>query len=154
MPSDFKMLKLHQLDQQLQIWRAATVKAPAPKEGWLRTVRRSIGLSTGQLARRLGVRQPWVMQLEKGEARGTVTLASLRKAAQALDCDLVYALVPRVPLEKRVRAQASRVAARELKSVSHSMDLERQRPGRDVERRQLQALQTRLLAGPWRMLWR
>ena len=154
MASEFRWLRLRQLDQRLETWRSVAKRAPAPKEGWLRALRRAMGLSTGQLASRLGAHQPWVLQLEKGEARGTVTLASLRKAADAMGCDLVYALVPREPLEKLVRKQASLVAKTELKSVSHSMALEMQRTSRSVESRQLKALQARLLAGPWQRLWK
>jgi predicted DNA-binding mobile mystery protein A len=154
MASDFRQLKLRQLDQQLQGWRKTAKATPRPREGWLRTLRMALGLSTGQLAERLGARQPRVLQLEKGEISDTATLASLRKAADALDCDLVYALVPRKPLEQMVRDQVDTVAKQELATVSHSMALEEQRPSYAVETRQLKELRASLLAGPWRRLWR
>lgn len=154
MANDFRWLKLHQLDARLEVWHAVAREAPAPKEGWLRTLRTALGLSTGQFARRLGTRQPWILQLEKAEVSGSLSLASLRKAAAALDCDLVYALVPRDALETRVRKQAERVAKAELESVGHTMALEKQRPGRAAESRQLKALRDRLLTGPWQRLWK
>jgi predicted DNA-binding mobile mystery protein A len=154
MAKDFRQLKLRQLDTQLQTWRRIANTSPRPREGWLRTLRTGLGMSTGQLAQRLGSRQPWVLQLEKAEVKGTVTLASLRKAADALGCDLVYALVPRKPLEQMVHDQADKVAKQEMATVSHSMALEEQRPSYAVETKQLSELRDTLLAGPWRRLWK
>lgn len=154
MEKDYRWLKLRQLDQRLQAWRTAADKAPPPKEGWLRALRHTIGMTTGQMARRLGTRQPWVLQLEQAELKGSVTLASLRKAGQAMDCELVYALVPRGTLESRVRTRAASIAAAEIASVAHSMALEKQRTRKSVETQQSKALRERLLAGSWRRLWR
>ena len=154
MANDFRLLKLRQLDKQLNAWYLAAKKAPMPKAGWLRTLRKALGLGTGQLARRMGAHQPWVLQLEKAEVSGAVTLASLKKAADALGCDFVYGIVPREPLENMVRKQAEHTARIEFKSVSHSMALENQRPVRTVESRQFKTLRDSLLAGPWRRLWK
>jgi predicted DNA-binding mobile mystery protein A len=153
MANDFRQLKLRQLDQQLQAWRKTANANPRPREGWLRTLRTALGMSTGKLAERLGARQPRVLQLEKAEIKDTATLASLRKAADALGCDLVYALVPRKPLEQMVTDQVDKVAKQELAAVSHSMALEEQRPSYAVETRQLKELRDALLSGPWRRLW-
>lgn len=154
MSNNYRWLQLRQLEQQLQPWRATATKAPRPREGWLRTLRLALGMSTGQLAQRLSVRQPRALQLEKGEVQETITLASLRKAADALGCDLIYALVPRQRLEDTVRGRADTVARQELQRVSHSMALENQRPGPAVEEQQLKALRDDLLAGSWQRLWK
>jgi predicted DNA-binding mobile mystery protein A len=66
-----------------------------PAAGWLRTVRDSLGLTLADLARRLNVTPPAVRAFEKAEAEDRITLASLRRVAVAMECDLVYALVPR-----------------------------------------------------------
>jgi predicted DNA-binding mobile mystery protein A len=79
-----------------------------------------------QLATRLGVRQSTVAKLERGEQEGTVTLRSLRNAAEAMECDLVYALVPRRSLEATLEQQARRQAARIVGRVEHTMALEGQ----------------------------
>src|SRR5580700_8154301 len=80
----------------------------SPIKGWIKAVREALGLTTAQLAKRLGVKQPSVVAIEQSEAKGTIQLATLKRAAAALDCTLVYALVPRKPLEEMVRAQARR----------------------------------------------
>lgn len=97
-----------------------------PPKGWVRAIRDAIGMSGPQLARRIGVTPQSVLNLEQSEAAGTIRLETLRKAANALNCTLVYALVPDAPLEDRVRQRAKKIALRELGGVSHSMALEDQ----------------------------
>jgi predicted DNA-binding mobile mystery protein A len=113
-----------------------TTRYSTPVRGWIKAVREALGMTTGQLAQRLGVRQPSVVAAEQSEAKGTIELATLRRVAEALDCTLVYALVPNKPLEAAVRDRA-RVFLRDRQaSVEHSMLLEDQRVTRkDFEAR-------------------
>lgn len=98
-----------------------------PRLGWVRAVRDALGMSTRQLASRMGVTQPTVVQLQQSEANGTIQLATLRRAADALDCDLVYALVPRGgSLEQTVLAHARRRAGALVRTVDRSMEPEDQ----------------------------
>jgi predicted DNA-binding mobile mystery protein A len=97
-----------------------------PVRGWIRAVRDALGMSTRQLAARMGQSQPAVTQLEHSEVSGRAQLDSLRRAAAALDCDLVYALVPRQGLEETVRARARLLSERDLASVDRTMRLEDQ----------------------------
>jgi predicted DNA-binding mobile mystery protein A len=97
-----------------------------PGRGWIKAIREAIGMTTGQYAKRLGVSQPRVAALERAEADGVVTLKSLRHAAEALDCDFVYALVPRKPLEQVVKDRARDVAERQLARTDQTMRLENQ----------------------------
>jgi predicted DNA-binding mobile mystery protein A len=83
-------------------------------------------MTTAQLAKRLGVTQPSVVAMEQSEAKGTIELATLRRVAEALDCTLVYALVPNKPLEVTVRGRARAFLRRRLAPVEHSMLLEDQ----------------------------
>ncbi len=98
----------------------------APVRGWIQAVRGALGMSTAQLARRLGVSQPSVVALEQSEAKGSIELATLRRAAAALDCTLVYALIPNQPLEATVRDRARAFTRRRMEPVEHSMLLEDQ----------------------------
>lgn len=106
---------------------APSLRYTAPVRGWIKAIRGALGMSTAQLARRLGVSQPSVVALEQSEAKGSIELATLRRAAAALDCTLVYALIPNQPLEAMVRARARAFARRRLEPVEHSMLLEDQR---------------------------
>ena len=106
-----------------------------------------------QLGRRLGVAQSRVVAIEQAETKGTLTLSSLEKAAQALDCRLVYALVPKKSLEDTVERRASNVAKKRLKSTSHSMALEAQEVDAADESEQLGKLTRRLIEKAGSRLW-
>ena len=93
-------------------------------------------MSSEQLAKRLGVKQPSVVAMEQSEAKGTIELATLRRVAEALDCTLVYALLPNKPLETTVRDRARAFLRRRRGPVEHSMLLEDQNvKGRDADAR-------------------
>ncbi len=74
----------------------------------------------------MGIRPQTVETIEKSEAAGTIQLNTLRRAAEALNCTLVYALVPNTSLEAMVETSARALAVRELQRVEHSMRLEAQ----------------------------
>ncbi len=115
--------------------RPATRFAP-PVRGWIKAIREALGMSSAQLAKRLKIKQPTVVAMEQSEIKGTIQLATLRRVAEAMNCTLVYALVPDEPLETIVRDQARKVARRRLQSVEHSMLLEDQGvPAKDVDAR-------------------
>jgi predicted DNA-binding mobile mystery protein A len=123
------------LDKRLKDLGPVTRYRP-PVRGWIKAVRGALGMTTAQLARRLGVKQPSVVALEQSEAKGTVELATLRRAAAALDCTVVYALIPHKPLERAVRDRARAFARRRREPVEHSMLLEDQKvKGRDSKAR-------------------
>lgn len=108
----------------------------APPKGWLRAVRDALGMTGVQFARRLGVSPQSVDALETSEAAGSVKLDTLRRAAEALDCTLVYALVPNTSLEGVVAERARAIALHDLGRVAHTMKLEAQGTGdADMERR-------------------
>ena len=114
-----------QLDARLQ----NLPQSPSPRGGWIRTIRRALGMTMAQLGRRLRVSAPAVAALEARENRGSISLSKLRDAADALGCDLVIAFVPRVPLEEMVRRQAEAKAHMEHGRLLHTMKLEAQDEG-------------------------
>src|ERR1700719_1907543 len=101
------------LDRRFEDMRPVTRFTP-PVRGWTKAIREALGMTTAQLAKRLKMRQPSVVELEQSEARGSVQLRTLRRVAEALDCTLVYALVPNKPLETMVRDRARKVARQRL----------------------------------------
>lgn len=97
-----------------------------PPKGWIRAIRDALGMTAAQLAKRLGVSQPRVVELEQSEVSGSVTLNTLQRAAEALGCRFVYALIPERPLAETVRTRAEAVAQRQLAPVQQTMRLENQ----------------------------
>jgi predicted DNA-binding mobile mystery protein A len=108
-------LEFQQLNQDLASFRAA-FELPRPQRGWIQAVRQAKGVSTGELGRILGTSRQLPLQFEKAEADDTITLKSLRKVADALDCDLVYALLPRseaTPIKSRLPKRPVKIKRRD-----------------------------------------
>lgn len=123
------------LDERLDGLRPAD-RFKAPPKGWVRALRDALGMTGAQLGARMGIRPQTVETIEKSEAAGTIQLNTLRRAAEALDCTLVYALVPNTSLEAMVNARARKIAMRELQRIAHTMRLEAQGTGdADMEAR-------------------
>jgi predicted DNA-binding mobile mystery protein A len=116
---------IRHLDKRFETLRPLA-KGPRPPKGWLRAVRDALGMTTAQLAGRLNVSQPRVVELEQSEISGSVTLHTLQRAAEALGCHLVYAIVPERRLAEIVSERAERVAEKQLAAVRHTMRLEDQ----------------------------
>src|SRR5690349_13565770 len=104
-----------QVDRRLAQWYS--VDRESPTGGWIKLIRRAIGMTAPQLAERLDVTRQAVHELEGREASGSATLSALRKAAEAMNCDLVYAIVPRDSLPDLLRTQARNRAASEVDRV-------------------------------------
>ncbi|MDA8118318.1 MAG: mobile mystery protein A [Actinomycetota bacterium] len=97
-----------------------------PRNGWVRTIRQALGMSAADLAARMGVTGSAVQDLERAEPDGRVTLDRLNRAAEAMDCDLVYALIPRTSLTNTVERQARARVAQQIAATARSMSLEAQ----------------------------
>ena len=141
-----------QLDKRLNVLRNSEAFARPPR-GWIKAIREALGITTAQLGKRLGVSQPRAVKIENGETRGSITLGTLEKAANALDCRLVYALVPRQPLDELVAERAERLAKKRRQSTSHSMALEAQGLDTSDEQEQLQRLIRSLVDKTDSKLW-
>ncbi len=110
-------------------------------------------MSAAAFARRLGMSHAGVRKLESAEATDAITLASLRKLAAALDCELHYALVPRTSLRQQLQDRANAVARERLQPISHSMMLEDQAVDGPLTKLHLELSVKELLEGSRRELW-
>jgi predicted DNA-binding mobile mystery protein A len=138
-----------------QVERAVSQAAvPArPNSGWIQAIRKALGMTTRQLAERVGVSQSTLATLEKSEADERITLRSLRKVADALDCELQYVLVPRAPLSGRVEGRAEAIAIDRVSRILHTMRLEDQAPSEQVDPREVSKARAKLLETNWKRLW-
>lgn len=125
-----------------------------PRGGWLRAIREALGRSVRIQAARIGISPSTLQKSEVSEADDRITLGQLRKLASGLDCELVYALVPRQPLQAMVEERADQLARAEVMSVAHTMALEDQRPSDSFLERKVADRRQELLAGSWSRLWR
>ncbi|MBX3456139.1 MAG: mobile mystery protein A [Ferrovibrio sp.] len=120
---------------------AATAQTlPKPPEGWLRSMRKALGLSGAQLARRMGVTRARIAKAEQAEKLGGITLKSMQDAADAMGCRFVYAIVPaNGSSEDLILVQARKKARAIVGTASGHMALENQalpteRITREIER--------------------
>jgi predicted DNA-binding mobile mystery protein A len=147
------LLRLEQTQRSLEPYAALKGKT-APPGGWLRAVRESLGRTLRTQAAQLGMAATTLHKSEVAEVEGRISLAQLRKLAAGLDCEVVYAIVPRQSLLATVEAQAERLARQEVLDVSHSMGLEAQRPSDPFVEQQIAQRRLALLAGSWSRLWK
>ena len=153
MALNFAELKLRQLDATLSRWRAADLPQ-RPPSGWLKAIREALGMTATHQAKTLGVTTSTVTRLETSEAEDTISLGTLRRAAEALGCELQYALVPKQSLAETLEARATALARQQMATISHSMALEAQATSRETVEAQTRALADSLLKGSRRALWR
>lgn len=124
-----------------------------PSHGWVRAIRDAMGMTTRQFGARLGVAPSTVTALEQGEVKDSVSLRTLRQAAEALGCRLVYAIVPDRSLEDSIIDRAARLADIQLQRSGHTMNLENQRLSADDLASERVRLIGDLLRGDPRRLW-
>lgn len=151
MSPDQTILARKSLDRRLAPLRGESLIAPP--NGWIKAIREALGMTTRQLAARMGAARSRVTAIEKAEVTGSTTIKTLREAAEAMDCVLVYAIVPRTSLDEILREQATKKAGVELARHHHTMRLENQA----MDKRDLAAERERLvsdmLAGSLRRVW-
>ena len=92
------LLKKEEIERKLQSL-GSLKHTQMPASGWIKSIRGYLGLTTKQLADRMGIAQPNVMAIEDRELRKAITLETLEKAALAMDCKLIYAIVPNDTLQ-------------------------------------------------------
>ena len=153
MSSEFNNLRVEQVQAAAKAYRVLLAKR-APSRGWLKEIREALGRTERQQAERLGISGSTLHKSEQSEAEERITLGQLRKLADGLDCELVYALVPRKPLTEVVQDRAKQLAKEEVYGVAHTMSLEDQRPTDERIQKQVARRADELLRGKWSDLWR
>lgn len=146
-----RQLALKQLDNVLKKWKVAS--PIIPNHGWIKTIRKALGMTAAQLACRLNVSRPRIVAIENAEQAGAITLRSLKEAANALNCDLVYVFVPRTSLQETLRNQALKQAKKHLKPIAYSMQLEDQAVSKAEMEEELKELADSFLSDSMRHLW-
>ena len=120
-----KFLIRKQLETSLQ--RLSPLRSiNTPQKGWIRAIRNALGMTAKQLAGRLGVAQQAVARIEKDELTGSVTIKTMQRIAECLDCEFVCGFVPCSSLETTIRKQAHQLALKRIARASQTMILEDQ----------------------------
>lgn len=119
------LTRLAELDRQFcefaRLQRGAT-----PRCGWTKTIRLALGMSSQALGVRLGMTAQGVRKLEQAEANGTISLKTLARLAQGLNCEVRYVLVPKISLMEQVLRQTHAAAGIDVPESSKLTELARQ----------------------------
>ncbi len=152
MPKDFGKLRTRQLDHTFE--RLAPLRSvDRPRKGWLKVIREALGMTVEQVAQRLDVTKSMVSKYERAEFDETITLATLRRVASALDAEPMYTVLPRKSVEELRRERALTAARRRVQSVHQSMALEDQAVSAEERERQIAELADELLKERPRTIW-
>lgn len=119
---DNKKILRRSYQKKFDAFKKAIIERPT--QGWLKTIREFLGMTTTQLAKKINVTQPRVINLEKNE-RNT-KISTMERIADALNCDFVYAFVPRENIDDIIYNQAKKKALKILNKVNTNMSLENQ----------------------------
>ena len=122
-----------------------------PRGGWIAATREALGMSRSDLARRLGVLPGSVVKLENSERAGTARIGTLRRAAAAMDCELVVLVVPRQPLQSSVDQQRLKLYNTMFNRAATHMKLEDQAVSGELHAHLLQQAEAAI---PDTALWR
>jgi len=125
---DARVLQIRALDKKTSDLKSAKNIVPQ-SSGWIKTVREAIGMTVSQLAARLGVTQPRITKMESNE--DNLKLSTMKKAAEAMNCEFVYYFKPKTTFQNLVDEQAQKKAAEVLKTVNMNMALENQEIAED-----------------------
>ena len=123
-----RVLQIRALDKKTSDLKSAK-NIVLQSSGWIKTVREAIGMTVSQLAARLGVTQPRITKMESNE--DNLKLSTMKKAAEAMNCEFVYYFKPRTTFQNLVEEQAQKKAAEVLKTVNVNMALENQEIAED-----------------------
>lgn len=153
MAKNFQHLTQKQVQKSLDDFFQCRGRQVKLKRGWIKMYREALGMPSIILAERLGCKPSNVTMIEQREKKGTVTIQTLEEVASALDCQLIYAFVPKFTLEELLEQRARSVARARIERINHSMQLEAQ----GLTKRQLQEqeddLVSQLLMGNPKQLW-
>lgn len=121
-----KSLQLQQLNNKM-LGFASLKQVAMPPTGWIKAIRTAIGMSMQQLGNKLNVSKQAVMDIEKREKDGSITIKSLREIARAMDMQLVYGFVPNDgSLDALIEKRATELATQIVMRTANTMKLEDQ----------------------------
>ena len=152
MTTAYELLTVKQLDKKLGALRPYFNLAP--NRGWIFYIRNALSISTGNLAKLMGLKQPSIVAMEQREADKSITLETLEKAANAVGCDVFYAFVPKDSFEKFVDSKRRELVNRIITETNLTMSLEEQGLSKKEIAEQTNLLMDDMRIKPLKKLWR
>lgn len=141
----------NQLDQRLEVERNENIFPP--RNGWIQTIRKSLGMQATQLAQHLDLTKQAIANIEKAEIQGSLNLSTLKKVAKALECDLKIVLIPKKSLQQTVKDQAYLTAKKIVERSHLHMNLEDQSTSQSFREEQINQLARELIHNLDKRIW-
>lgn len=145
-----KKLVREQLDKKLLELKQLPEK---PFNGWIKTIREALGMTTSQLAGRVKVDQSRITKIERAEPDLNLKLSTMEKVADGLGMKFVYGFAPKDSLEDIVRDQARKLALKRMQRLDHTMRLELQNLNQEEKEKTIRDMVDRLLIEGDKELW-
>lgn len=121
-----KKLLIEQLDQKLKPFQKTEVVL-VPDKGWINTIRTTLNMTMAQLGIKLNVTRQGVKKIEDSEAKGTISINSLKEVGEVLDLKFVYGFVPKDgTIDNLIDARAEKLARKIVLRTNQNMKLEDQ----------------------------
>lgn len=121
-----KSLQRQQLNSKM-LGFASLKQVVMPPTGWIKATRTAIGMSMPQLGNKLKMSKQGIMDIEKREKDGSVTIKSLREIARAMDMQLIYGFLPNDgSLDALIEKRATELATQIVMRTANTMKLEDQ----------------------------
>jgi len=124
-----------------------------PKQGWIRTIREALGMSSAQLGKKAGLGQPRISRLEKAEITGNLKVSSFQKIAKAFGMRFIYGFVSDSSLEDMVRKQAEKIVLRRMARLDRTMQLEQQGLSDEEKKKAVEGMIDKFLMENVKGLW-
>jgi predicted DNA-binding mobile mystery protein A len=121
-----KFLQLQQLNQKMLDF-ATLGQVVVPPTGWIKAIRTSIGMSMQQLGNRLSISKQAILDIERREKEGTITIKLLKEVGRVLDMHFVYGFIPKDgSLDALIERRAAELATQIVLRTANTMELENQ----------------------------
>lgn len=122
-----RALQIQQLTKKMEAF-TEPASVSMPPTGWVKAIRIAIGMSLQQMGKKLSISKQSMLEIEKREKEGTITLKALKATAEAVDMELVYGFVPKDgTLENMIDRKARELATTIVLRTSNTMKLEDQK---------------------------
>lgn len=125
-----------------------------PPIGWIKAIRNGIGMSMEQLGKKLSITKQGVMDIEKREKEGAITIKSMQEIAKAIDMQFVYGFVPNAgSLEQMIDMRALEMATKIVERSSNTMKLEDQANSKERIEKAIKERATEIINKTPKILW-
>lgn len=145
-----KLVPLRQLDRYCRSFNVGDNAEALPKQGWLRLIRKSLGMTIKQLAKRLRCDPSRVVKIEMSEDEGAVTLRTMRIVAEKLNCHFTYQILPKTTFEKIIKNRARDIATKIIEQTAQTIN---SATSRELIDEQITDMMHELLRKSWKNLW-